>query len=510
MHPLYIALTAIDVIAVVSSIGMMASWLWVLPRDQDAALHRPFWRFAGLSLLGLTLSSVLILISRSLEMSGGPLTGLPQVIPEVLQATRYGSIWWFRPPLLLALWLLWLSGLVSARRARALAIPMFILLAGVAFTRSETGHPADHGDFRLGVFVDWFHLLAAGLWVGALFCMTLVIFPVLRRKIRELRPDLPGDLFQRLSSLAGFGLGLILVTGIWTAWKQLGSWSALFDTAYGHVLLVKLGLVALLIAIGAYNRFIRLPRIRKAHGFVVASKRWANRLARTHEVDPGAAGQRREIAHCYRAVAIESVIGVLVLVAASVLLHGMPPAAMAQVPPGFGTMSMAGTGGGPGFGSASAPMRPAAGTDAPKAARSQNAAYSSKTRFSFGAPGRADEVTQTVRIRALDTMRFVPAIVHVPPGATVRFVVTDVGRLDHEFVIGDSREQLEHEKEMASHPGMPMHDPNGIRLRPGETETIIWRFPDHPMVLEYACHEPGHFAAGMIGRIVVGNPHPGT
>ncbi|MHB1543317.1 MAG: CopD family protein [Gammaproteobacteria bacterium] len=504
MHPLYIALTAIDVIAVVAGLGMIAGWLWVLPRDQDPIFHRSFWRLEGVSLLFLTLSSALILVSRSLEMSGGPFSGLPQVIPEVLQATRFGSIWWFRPPLLLALWLLWLLGFTSSRRARWVGILMFIALAGVAFTRSETGHPADHGDFRLGVFVDWLHLLAAGLWIGALFCVTLVIFPALRRRMRERRPDLAADIFQRLSSLAGWGLALILVTGIWTAWKQLGTWSALFNTAYGQILLVKLSLVALLIVIGAYNRFIRLPRIRHAHGWDARSNRWVHWAARMHQVTQDECGQKREIKRCYRAVAIESLIGVAVLVAASVLLHGMPPVAMVHVPAGFGTVSANGRRSG--FGSDPASLNPSMSMASTMPISARTDRSTPRIHFSFGESGRVDQVTQTIRIRALDTMRFSPAIVHVQPGQTVRFRVTDAGRLDHEFVIGSAREQKKHEKEMEAHPDMPMHDPNGITLKPGQTRSILWRFPDHPMRLEYACHEPGHFAAGMIGQIVVGQP----
>ncbi|EQD65005.1 blue (type 1) copper domain protein, partial [mine drainage metagenome] len=436
--------------------------------------------------------------------SGGPLSGLPQVIPEVLQATRYGSIWWFRPPLLLVLWLCWLIGLTSSRRARWLGILMFVALAGVAFTRSETGHPADHGDFRFGVFMDWFHLLAAGLWVGALFCMTLTIFPVLRKKVSERRPELAAEIFQRLSTLAGTGLALILVTGIWTAWKQLGSWSALFGTTYGHILLVKLSLVALLILIGAQNRFIRLPRIRRAHGLDARWNRWMHRVVRIRPVQQDAASQRREIGHCYRAVAIESLIGVAVLVAASVLLHGMPPAAMARVPAGFGTLSV--QGGGTGLGSARAESSPGMSMGSSMPASSRTHAASPRVHFSFGENGRTDQVTRTIRIQALDTMRFSPSIVHVEPGQTVRFVVTDAGRLDHEFVIGDQREQEAHERKMEAHSDMPMHDPNGISLKPGQTRSILWRFPDRPMRLEYACHEPGHFAAGMIGQIVVGRP----
>ena len=125
----------------------------------------------------------------------------------------------------------------------------------------------------------------------------------------------------------------------------------------------------------------------------------------------------------------------------------------------------------------------------------------------YGVPGLVQAVTRTVRIATLDTMRFSPSRVDVRPGQTVRFVIHNGGRITHEFVIGDRAEQRAHEAEMEAHPGMKMdHDPNGLTLPPGSTRTLIWRFPRHAMTLEYACHEPGHFAAGMVGYIHVRGP----
>jgi len=120
----------------------------------------------------------------------------------------------------------------------------------------------------------------------------------------------------------------------------------------------------------------------------------------------------------------------------------------------------------------------------------------------YGVPGRASAVTRTVRITTLDTMRFTPSRIDVRPEQTVRFVIHNAGRITHEFVIGDAAEQRAHEAEMAAHPDMKMdHDPNGVTVPPGQTRILVWRFPKRAATLEYACHEPGHFAAGMVGYI---------
>lgn len=121
--------------------------------------------------------------------------------------------------------------------------------------------------------------------------------------------------------------------------------------------------------------------------------------------------------------------------------------------------------------------------------------------FWFGHPGKASDVTRTIQITAIDD-RFLPATVDVKTGQTVRFEIINHGKLDHEFVLGDVAEQQAHDKEMAAMPNMPMDDPNGVSVAAGKTATLIWTFT-HPGNLQYACHVPGHYAAGMLGQLNV-------
>jgi uncharacterized cupredoxin-like copper-binding protein len=90
----------------------------------------------------------------------------------------------------------------------------------------------------------------------------------------------------------------------------------------------------------------------------------------------------------------------------------------------------------------------------------------------------------------------------VEPGEVVTFVVSNTGEAVHEFTLGDSAMQQEHAEEMAQ--DGHLHDgPNVISLEPGETEELTWRFGEAGTV-EYACHEPGHYDAGMHGEITIG------
>ena len=113
-----------------------------------------------------------------------------------------------------------------------------------------------------------------------------------------------------------------------------------------------------------------------------------------------------------------------------------------------------------------------------------------------GQSGNWERISRTIKINALDTMRFNKKIIQVKPGDTIRFVVTNTGKIDHEFAIGTREEQVEHAKMMASMPDMKHVEGNVLTLKPGETRELIWRFGKAGAV-EIACHLPGHYEAGM-------------
>jgi uncharacterized cupredoxin-like copper-binding protein len=121
----------------------------------------------------------------------------------------------------------------------------------------------------------------------------------------------------------------------------------------------------------------------------------------------------------------------------------------------------------------------------------------------LGEPADASDATRTITVEAFD-MAFDPETISVEPGEVVAFEVTNTGEAVHEFFLGDSAMQQEHAEEMAEmgH-GMAHDEPYSIRLDPGETKQLTWRFADGGDV-EFACHEPGHYQAGMHGQITVG------
>lgn len=123
----------------------------------------------------------------------------------------------------------------------------------------------------------------------------------------------------------------------------------------------------------------------------------------------------------------------------------------------------------------------------------------------FGKPAPAQQADRTIRVTARDTMRFEPRRIRVDAGETIRFVVMNTGELRHSFTLGTPRGQEAHEREMQGMAvdRMATHmqgNPAGMVIPPGERDSLTWRFEGEGPV-EFACHIPGHFGAGMIGRI---------
>ena len=173
--------------------------------------------------------------------------------------------------------------------------PAFVLGLLFASGLSLSGHSAaDAGSSWKSELADWVHLSAASLWVGGLVQLALVVLP--------LAPELRRPAFLRFSRLATVLIALLLAAGIYLSILRLPHLHDLWSTGYGHVLLVKLGLVALALAWGGLHRFIAVPEMARGRG------------------DGGGL-----FARLPRSVLGESLAGTAVLLAAAVLVDSKPP-----------------------------------------------------------------------------------------------------------------------------------------------------------------------------------------
>jgi uncharacterized cupredoxin-like copper-binding protein len=139
------------------------------------------------------------------------------------------------------------------------------------------------------------------------------------------------------------------------------------------------------------------------------------------------------------------------------------------------------------------------------AAAGPGAAGHAHATFSAGEPGNPKKPARIVLIAMQENagkMMFLPDRVEVKRGEQVRFMLSNGGVLDHEFVLATAEENVKHAEEMKKNPDMEHDDPNARRLKPKKRDEIVWRFTKAGS-FEFGCLIPGHREAGMIGVVVV-------
>jgi uncharacterized cupredoxin-like copper-binding protein len=125
--------------------------------------------------------------------------------------------------------------------------------------------------------------------------------------------------------------------------------------------------------------------------------------------------------------------------------------------------------------------------------------------FAAGETGKAGVASRTVEIALSDdnsVMALSPDRLEVKQGDQIRFVLKNVGSVDHEFLIDTVDNNAHHKMAMQENPEMRHDEPNGARIAPGATKELVWRFTK-PGSFEFACLIPGHYEAGMKGIVVV-------
>ena len=120
----------------------------------------------------------------------------------------------------------------------------------------------------------------------------------------------------------------------------------------------------------------------------------------------------------------------------------------------------------------------------------------------WGREGDPAKAARTILVDMGDSMRFNPGKMRIRRGETVKFVVSNSGKVTHEMVIGTEAALKSHAEVMKKHPGMEHDEPYMAHVAPGKKETLTWTF-DKTGQFMYGCLVPGHWEAGMKGTILV-------
>jgi putative copper resistance protein D len=178
----------------------------------------------------------------------------PAILSTMIRDTDFGRVWVLRVLLASGLVVLLLPSRLSAWRFHAVLFGSLVLLASIALT----GHAGSDGG-TAGLrhrIADAFHLVAAGVWTGAL----VVFARMVMMAFRQLRDDDLRVLHHALSRFSGVGTAVVAIL-VLTGLINPGFFSSSLKTAYAQILLVKLAMFVAMLALAAANRFRLTPRL---------------------------------------------------------------------------------------------------------------------------------------------------------------------------------------------------------------------------------------------------------
>lgn len=230
------------------------------PAEVDSKIRTPLQlSIVWIALAGMLLSILGIAILAA-AMSGVPLAQVDAATLSMLVTqTAVGAAFLFRLAATAAALVLALQR--SGRRAIVFAI---VLCGAVALgSLAWSGHGV-MDDGRVGtvhLVADIVHLLAAGVWVGALASLLWGLLTAGHSSTAASHRALAG-----FASVGTASVALVLLSGLINSWLLVGPSNVLSlgTSLYGQLLLIKLALFAGMIALAAINRFRLTPALGTA------------------------------------------------------------------------------------------------------------------------------------------------------------------------------------------------------------------------------------------------------
>ncbi len=319
----------LELISLALFFGTLVCRLWVLDASagdglpgQDAVRKR-MRLFFGVGIVVMAAGSVAELLVHAAEMSGKPLGSAYPVLPAVILKTHFGKVWLIRIASLLLISVV--AGTAGRRRGSGTFLYLLLGLGAIiAMTESASGHASDAGDFSIAEIMDWLHLLAALVWGGGLFILSLAVLPNMVKAGEHAAPVL-ADVSRRFSRIAGIAVLVIALTAVYNARVYVGSVEALLESPYGRTVIAKIVLFLMLLGLAVYNRYISVPCLQEWAGLAPGNTGIVSRLVKPFLTffarDPKG---RMAALRFARIVRIEAFLMTAVLLYVGLLKHEIP------------------------------------------------------------------------------------------------------------------------------------------------------------------------------------------
>ena len=256
-EPLVIVFGIDRALAYVGTLAVLGGLLFVRWCWPDARRRRDLRRLlVAASVLGI----VATLLTIPLEAAYSSTNGFGSLVNgsalhDVVWA-RFGKAALLRSVLLLGTLPLILGKdrTASGSRRRTPEVLLALLSLGVWCSIAWGGHAFSGRWVVLGFTTDLVHLASASIWFGGLVVLAVAVRPATMTKGA-------GEAVASFSTLALPAVGLLVLSGVVQGWRQVGSFSALLHTTYGHLLSVKVILVFAIVVVASTGRHLVSRRL---------------------------------------------------------------------------------------------------------------------------------------------------------------------------------------------------------------------------------------------------------
>ncbi|MDT4892321.1 MAG: copper transport protein [Pseudonocardiales bacterium] len=319
--PIDVARRWLGITALCGLVGGLAVAQLVLGRTRTAgplsaairgARRRLLAFAAGCAGLGL-LAGCADLVAEA-HATAAPGRSATAVVGDILSSTRWGHLWAVREATLVVLVAVLVRLRVQDRSHDRLTRPLAFVAAGVVAVRVLVEALGSHAaairsDRSAALAADALHILTACLWLGGLAALVVVLWspPTDGAGRGEIVRACRGP----FAALVSVSAAVVLVTGLYSAGREVLSVDSLTATPYGRALLVK---CALLVALGSVG-LVNASRLR------ATAWPWLRSSGRARRARP----------LTRRLVLVETAIGAVLLIAVAVIVESAPPRSHAQV-----------------------------------------------------------------------------------------------------------------------------------------------------------------------------------
>ncbi|HZS90182.1 MAG TPA: copper resistance protein CopC [Chloroflexota bacterium] len=198
-------------------------------------------------------------------------------------------------------------------------LPLTLLAASYMFVAAFAGHAANVSPGLLwqSCTIDWLHLVCTAAWAGGMAALAYGVLPARQVLAAELRAPAVLRVLDRFSPVAYVAVGVLTLSGIYSAVHHLDAPSLLASTLYGQLLAIKLGLVGVLIAMSASHVLGLRPRIARAQARAATAEHREDALRHAATVHEG-------LAMLASRLRLEAVVGAGVLLATALMSQTLP------------------------------------------------------------------------------------------------------------------------------------------------------------------------------------------